>query len=131
MESYDFTKETDYINEVQNKIDTLSTAEAKQVAEYINSIKEKTAQEQTSKLLALLHNAILPCIREYAEMTNSRLTIESNNAILIVTLENPCGFDITESCKAMKSIISFSSHIGIDIKEGNASLALIFGCTAP
>ena len=121
MESYDFTKETDYINEVQTKIDTLSKAESKHVSDFIDSLKEKTIQEQTSKMLSWFSIAILPCIREYAEMTSSNM---------IATLENQYGFDITESCKMMKAIICLANHIGIDIKEGNASLSLIFDCTA-
>ena len=130
MESYDFTKETDYINEVQTKIDKLSKAESKHVSDFIDSLKEKTIQEQTSKMLSWFSIAILPCIREYAEMTSSNLIVESNDTVMIATLENQYGFDITESCKMMKAIICLANHIGIDIKEGNASLSLIFDCTA-
>ena len=129
MESYDFTRETDCINEVQEKIDTLSKAEAKHVSDFIDSLKEKTVQEQTAKMLSWFSVAILPCIQDYAEMKSSNLIFESNGSVMIATLKNQYGFDITESCKVMKTIISLANHIGIDIKEGNASLSLIFDCT--
>ena len=47
MDTYDYRQDTDSINETQAKIDLLSEKEAKQVSEFISSLKEQSAKEQS------------------------------------------------------------------------------------
>ena len=45
MDTYDYRQDTDSINETQAKIDLLSEKEAKQVSEFISSLKEQSAKQ--------------------------------------------------------------------------------------
>ena len=60
MDTYDYRQDTDSINETQAKIDLLSEKEAKQVSEFISSLKEQSAKEQSTALLERFTSALLP-----------------------------------------------------------------------
>lgn len=129
MEICNYQDTANHIDEMGEKIDSLSNKEAKQVSEFIDTIKEKAEQERISQSLAWFQSAILPPIQAFAEMTYSRLSIETNEATVIATLENRQGLDIAESCRVIRTLITFSNHIGINATEDAVSLTLIFDCS--
>lgn len=67
MDTYDYQHEIGFINEMETKIDTLSEGEAKEVSEFIDTLKKKTVQEQTLHSLEWLRVAILPTLQVYAK----------------------------------------------------------------
>lgn len=125
MDTYDYRQDTDSINETQAKIDLLSEKEAKQVSEFISSLKE-----QSTALLERFTSALLPSLKDFAELTGSLLTVEESKQYCIVAeLTNRQGFDITESSKIIRAIFTLANHIGIGSKDGETCISLIFDCT--
>lgn len=125
MDTYDYRQDTDSINETQAKIDLLSEKEAKQVSEFISSLKE-----QSTALIERFTSALLPSLKDFAELTGSLLTIEeSKHYCIVAELTNRQGFDITESCRIIRAIFTLANHIGIGSKDGETCISLIFDCT--
>lgn len=125
MDTYDYRQDTDSINETQAKIDLLSEKEAKQVSEFISSLKE-----QSTALLERFTSALLPSLKDFAELTGSLLTVEESKQYCVVAeLTNRQGFDITESSKIIRAIFTLANHIGIGSKDGETCISLIFDCT--
>lgn len=125
METYDYRQDTDSINETQAKIDLLSEKEAKQVSEFISSLKE-----QSTALLERFTSALLPSLKNFAEITGSLLTVDENkHSCIIAELTNSHGFDITESCRIIRAIFTLANQIGIDSTDGETRISFIFDCT--
>lgn len=130
METYDYRQDTDSINETQAKIDLLSEKEAKQVSEFISSLKEQSAKEQSTALLERFTSALLPSLKNFAEITGSLLTVDENkHSCIIAELTNSHGFDITESCRIIRAIFTLANQIGIDSTDGETRISFIFDCT--
>ena len=114
MKTYDYRQDTDSINETQAKIDLLSEKEAKQVSEFISSLKEQSAKEQSTALLERFTSALLPSLKDFAELTGSLLTVEESKQYCVVAeLTNRQGFDITESSKIIRAIFTLANHIAV------------------
>ena len=123
MDTYDYRQDTDSINETQAKIDLLSEKEAKQVSEFISSLKEQSAKEQSTALLERFTSAF-SIIKDFAELTGSLLTVEESKQYCVVAeLTNRQGFDITESSKIIRAIFTLANHIGIGSKDGETCIS--------
>lgn len=130
MDKYDYRQETDSINEAETEIDSLSENEAKQVLEFINTLKEHSAKEQTATLLERFNSALLPSLKDFAEITGSLLTVEeSKHSCIVAELTNNQGFDITESCRIIRAIFTLANQVGILSKDGQTCISFIFDCT--
>ena len=130
MDTYDYRQDTDSINETQAKIDLLSEKEAKQVSEFISSLKEQSAKEQSTALLERFTSALLPSLKDFAELTGSLLTVEESKQYCVVAeLTNRQGFDITESSKIIRAIFTLAIQKAFLSKCGETCISLIFDCT--
>lgn len=130
MDKYDYRQETDSINETEIKMGSLSEKEAKQVLGFIHTLKERSAKEQTATLLERFNSALLPSLKDFAEITGSLLTIEENkHSCIIAELTNSQGFDITESCRIIRAIFALANQIGIESTDGETRISFIFDCT--
>jgi len=131
METYNYRQNTNYVNEIEVKLEILSEKQARQVSEFIDEIEEKTKQKHHSHSLNLFDSAILPVLQDFAEITSSILTVEKDDkAIITTTLTNNYGFDITESCRSMRALINLSNHIAINGNDRETTLTLIFDFSA-
>ena len=75
-------------------------------------------------------SALLPSLKDFAELTGSLLTVEESKQYCVVAeLTNRQGFDITESSKIIRAIFTLANHIGIGSKDGETCISLIFDCT--
>lgn len=129
MQIYNYRKKTGYINTVNEKIDLLSEQQAKQVSEFIDTVREKTSQEQIEQSINWFNSAILPILKEFAEMTCSILSVEKEDTqIFVATLKNNNEIDITESSKPLQMIINLANHVNINSKNDEITLSLVFDC---
>jgi len=127
METYDYQHEIGFINEMEAKIEILSEGEAKEVSEFIDMLKKKTVQEQTTHSLEWIKVAILPILQEYAKKTCSLLTIEeAHDSVIIATLKNDIGYDIAENSRLIKLLFNLANQVGIESEDGKTCIALVF-----
>ena len=74
--------------------------------------------------------AFLPILKDFAEITGSRLKIQQNPwHDITATFSSQCGIDITPSEKRMRMIISAADHISINKQTDSdrVDFSLIFG----
>lgn len=62
------------------------------------------------------NEAIFPILQDFAELSSSILENEQiGESCIISTIINQHGLDITNTCKMMKYVLTFASHIGMDM----------------
>ena len=74
--------------------------------------------------------AFLPILKDFAEITGSRLKIQQDPwHDITATISSQCGIDITPSEKRMRMIISAADHISINKQTDSdrVDFSLIFG----
>lgn len=72
--------------------------------------------------------AIIPVLRDYAEMSLGLLEINKDDeGIITVELRQQRGFSITESCM-LRHILLMAHNISMDAKNGEMVLTLTFDC---
>lgn len=74
--------------------------------------------------------AFLPILKDFAEITGSRLKIQQNPwHDITATFSSQCGIDITPSEKRMRMVISTADHISINKQTDSdrVDFSLIFG----
>ncbi len=132
METYDYTIDAERLNEAQIKIDTLPNDQLLKLAETVDEIRAVASEKQLENSKQYFKLAILPVLKDFAEMTCSRLTIDLQDGkqSIVATLQNPDGFDITQSCKFMRTAMFYSDHIGISFEDNAICLNLIFDCSS-
>ena len=130
METYDYRMDTDMLNQGSFQIDKLSKKEFLKLIEAAKEIKQSDEKKQLDNATLYFNNAILPTMKEFAEMSGALLTIEKNDnkQTIIASFQCPYGFDITENCRLMKSWLITANHIGITLENREPTLSLIFDC---
>lgn len=130
METYDYRITIDRLNQADSQIESLSKQQLLRLSETAKAIKQSDENRQIDTATTYFHNAILPAMKEFAEMCSCLLIIEKNDNMqtIIATFQCSCGFDITESCRLMRGWLAVSNHIGISIEDGEPTLSLTFDC---
>ena len=131
METYDFRNPDIQERQEQfmQEVDNLTNAEMEELIETFNTIKanSKTKKAETSE--NYFNIAILPVLKDFAELTSSILEIEKDdNHIITASFKNTRRMDITESCVCMKMILNAASHITVDREGEFTTLTFIFDC---
>ena len=127
MEKYDYSGTIEQSDQLSQLLDTLSKCEITAALQAISEAKQTNRKENERKSSQWFEVAILPVLKDFAEMTSSILEIDRPQpAYFVATLSNEYGFDITESCRAMRFLLNFSNHIGISKIEKNVILTLMF-----
>jgi len=130
MATYDYRIDTNRLNEADSRIDRLSKNQLIRLSEIAEDIQQSDEKKRLDSALIYFDNAILPTMKEFAEISGSLLEIEKsdNMQTIIATFRCPYGFDITESCRFMRGWLIIANHIGISTENGEPNLSLIFDC---
>ncbi len=132
METYDYMIDIERLNEAQAKIDELTNDQLLKLAETVDEIKTIAGEKQLENSKQYFKLAILPALKDYAEMTCSKLIVDlqDRKQSIVATLQNPDGFDVTGSCKFMRTAMFYSDHIGISFEDDMICLNLVFDCSS-
>ncbi|MCB7067687.1 hypothetical protein LI031_27945 [Enterocloster citroniae] len=125
MEIYDYREQKDYFEEASLKLDSFNNKQMKIASEAIDKIAIETEQTSQEFWLNWFDNAILPVLRDFAEMTTSLLEIEKNAYLITATLCSQNSIDFTKNCMARLALFS-AAHIEIDKCSDGVSLCLSF-----
>ncbi|MBS6952117.1 MAG: hypothetical protein KH230_02675 [Enterocloster asparagiformis] len=128
METYDYSEHGPG-NDISAELDAMSPKELQAVAQAIRDIRRSSAHARQDSSRAWFNAAILPALRDFAEMTASVLEItDSDRPIVCAVLRNAEGLDITNSCKCMKMALNLADYIHMAADEGGVALSLTFDC---
>lgn len=127
MRVYDYRISDEAVENISATINKLSNKDLLKLSESVEGIQQ-TQEDRLAKAKEYFDRAILPGLCDFAEMTNSVLYVEEYDERMSVqaVFKNPLGFDITESCRVMRSLIFLSNYIGIMTEDGDTELSLVY-----
>ena len=129
MQEFDFT-ETHDENELAAIVEDLSSEEAVAALAAIRDVREEQADRKVQNFKNWFDAAFLPILKDFAEITGSRLKIQQDPwHDITATFSSQCGIDITPSEKRMRMVISAADHISINKQTDSyrVDFYLIFG----
>lgn len=129
MQEFDFT-ETHDENELAAIVEDLSSEEAVAALAAIRDVREEQADRKVQNFKNWFDAAFLPILKDFAEITGSRLKIQQDPwHDITATFSSQCGIDITPSEKRMRMVISAADHISINKQTDSdrVDFSLIFG----
>jgi len=118
---YDYRPETKEIMDMFKEIDTLTERQLLKVAETVGDVKRLDEQEYITRTKNYFDNAVLPLLQDFGKITGSLLVVDENEQTQTVkaTFKNEYGFDVTESCKCMRSLLFIANHISINLDDND------------
>lgn len=129
MQEFDFTGTHDE-NELAAIVEDLSSEEAVAALAAIRDVREEQADRKVQNFKNWFDAAFLPILKDFAEITGSRLKIQQDPwHDITATFSSQCGIDITPSEKRMRMVISTADHISINKQTDSdrVDFSLIFG----
>ena len=129
MQEFDFTGTHDE-NELAAIVEDLSSEETVAALAAIRDVREEQADRKVQNFKNWFDAAFLPILKDFAEITGSRLKIQQNPwHDITATFSSQCGIDITPSEKRMRMVISTADHISINKQTDSdrVDFSLIFG----
>ena len=129
MQEFDFTSTCEE-NELAAIMEDLSPAEIAAAMTAIQDVREKQADRKVEDFKDWFDAAFLPILKDFAEITGSKLKIEQDSHHdIIAVLSSRCGIDITPTEKMMHTVVSAADHISVNRWEGakDVEFSLIFG----
>ena len=129
MQEFDFT-ETHDENELAAIVEDLSSEEAVAALAAIRDVREEQADRKVQNFKNWFDAAFLPILKDFAEITGSRLKIQQDPwHDITATFSSQYGIDITPREKRMRMVISAADHISINKQTDSdrVDFSLIFG----
>ncbi len=123
MEIYDYRNTNIDIDE---EIELLTAKQISKIVTAIDTIKKDSEEEKILHWNTWFDNAILPILKDFAELTGSVLEISRDRRVIETTFRNAGSIDITENCLFMRSAIATAVYISISEKNGEAVFLLSY-----
>lgn len=127
MEVYDYTNENDDFDKDSLVIDTLNNKQLKKLSEAIKIIQMDSEKENISFWSEWFNSSILVILKEFSEITSSKLEIDREDDLIFCSFRNKNGFDITDTC-ILRFILTIFQHISITSDNEESVLTLTFDC---
>lgn len=126
---FDYTG-TDQVGNLADMAETLSQDEAVAAMEAIESVRRKHADDAVRDFRAWFDAALLPILKDFAELVGARLTIRQDRFHdITASFTGRCGFDITATQKRMRMALAAADHISVNrwSDSDEVEFSLIFG----
>ena len=115
MEQYDYTQTPLIGDDISIEIDRLNNRQLRELRDDVDRIKREERLENKKNGNKCFDSALLPVLKDFAELTASLLEVErDDNGIITVAFRNKRGIDITESCKYMRMALFAASNMSVE-----------------
>lgn len=130
MSEFDYRVRAKDLNSIGIQFDTLSEKQLLELSKVVEGMKQLEKEDCLINAKVYFNSAILPVLQEFGEMTYSLLVVEENDKeqVIVASLRNQYGFDITESCRYMRSLFGIANHISINVEADEVVMSLFFDC---
>lgn len=127
--TYDYREQIDSTNRIIEQLGELKQNQLLELNKEVDNITQVSRAERLEHAKKYFQMVMLPVLQDFAEMTSSLLVINepSKNGLYIASIHNHEGFEITESCRMMRSLLVLADCIAVE-NEGDAVLTLVFDC---
>ena len=125
---FDFTG-ADQAGNLADMAENLSQKEAAAAMEAIEKVHQKRADDAVRDFRTWFDAALLPILKDFAELAGAKLTIRQDHFHDITAVfTGRCGFDITATQKRMRMAMAAVDHISVNRWSGSdeAEFSLIF-----
>lgn len=131
MQEYDYRISDEAVNKASNTIDKLSKQDLVKLSWTADELRQKQEKLRLAKAKEYFQAAILPGLKDFAEMSGSVLYMEEYDERMSVQaiFKNELGFDITENCRLMRSLLFMANSIGIMTEGDQTTLSLVYKYT--
>lgn len=128
MTTYDYRVKTEEIERIGIQLDSLTEKQLQKIVEAVEAKEQSEEEEYLASTKVYFTNVILPVLQEYAKTTYSLLQIKENEkySSVEVIFKNQRGFELTESCNCMRSLLVLANHIEIGMEDGLVQLTFLF-----
>ncbi len=128
MQEYDYRISDEAVNNVSRQIDRLENRQLLKLKKYVDHIEQADKEERFAVARKYFDATILPALQDFADITCSLLLIDEcdNQCAILATIRNKEGFDISESCKVMRGLLTMANCISIGLEDGEPALVLVF-----
>lgn len=110
-------------------METLNVNQRLALHEAIMRIKAETEEAAVIKHMEWFDTAILPVLKEFAELTSSILDIERDKKEIIqATLRNSCGIEFSSGCRCMYVAVIMAAQVMVDVEQGDPVFILTYDC---
>lgn len=126
---FDYTG-VDKAGNLADMAENLSQAEAVAAMEAIEKVRRERADVAIRNFRTWFDAALLPILKEFAELTGAKLTIRQDRFHDITAVfTGRCGLDITATQKRMRMALIAADHISVNRWSGSdeVEFSLIFG----
>ncbi len=126
---FDYTG-TDQVGNLADMAETLSHDEAVAAMDAIESVRRKRANDAVRDFRTWFDTALLPILKDFAELAGAKLTIRQDRFHDITAVfTGRCGFDITATQKQMRMALAMADHISVNSwsNSDEVEFSLIFG----
>ena len=126
---FDYTG-TDQADNLADMAENLSQDEAAAAMEAIESVRRKRADDAVRDFRTWFDAALLPILKEFAELVGAKLTIRQDHFHdITAAFTGRCGFDIMATQKRMRMAMAVADHISVNRWSGSdeVEFSLIFG----
>ena len=123
---FDYTG-TDQAGNLAAMAENLSQAAA---MEAIESVRRKRADDAVRDFRTWFDAALLPILKEFAELVGAKLTIRQDHFHdITAAFTGRCGFDIMATQKRMRMALATADHISVNrhIDGDGVELVLVYG----
>ena len=126
---FDYTG-TDQAGNLADMAENLSQEEAAAAMEAIEKVRRERADDAVHDFRAWFDVALLPILKDFAELVGAKLTIRQDRFHdITASFTGRCGFDITATQKRMRLALTAADHISVNRWSGSdeVEFSLIFG----
>ena len=126
---FDYTG-TDQADNLADMAENLSQDEAAAAMEAIESVRRKRADDAVRGFRTWFDAALLPILKEFAELVGAKLTIRQDHFHdITAAFTGRCGFDIMATQKRMRMALATADHISVNrhIDGDGVELVLVYG----
>ena len=123
-------RKADQAGNLADMAENLSQKEAAVAMEAIEKVYQKRADDAVRDFRTWFDAALLPILKDFAELAGAKLTIRQDHFHDITAVfTGRCGFDITATQKRMRMAMAAADHISVNRWSGSdeVEFSLIFG----
>ena len=126
---FDYTG-TDQAGNLAAMAENLSQEEAAAAMKAIEKVRQKRVDDAVRDFRTWFDAALLPILKEFAELVGAKLTIRQDHFHdITAAFTGRCGFDIMATQKRMRMAMAAADHISVNRWSGSneVEFSLIFG----
>lgn len=127
MQEYDFRLDVSVENQLLAEVEKFNARQRRKVYESLMEIKKSTEMETIAEYTGWFDLAIVPILKEFAQMSSALLKIQKDNkGIIEATLTSSFGMDIIDNSRCLYMLLVLATMVSVHAEDNDIILQLTF-----